>query len=125
LVDSGALPRFNAGKQLTDGDFNAAMTGYSMLLHRAERRANTRRLSDPNVPDPEKFNSGFHFVMPDVVGNQAETARVQELFAPKMRELYDQGATLVVPLQRGERSLAEEARRVDDLLEDERGWIPA
>lgn len=125
LVDSGALPAFNAGKQLTDADFTHVMTQYNLLLHAAERRANIRRLSDPLTPEPERFNNAFHLVMPDVVGDQAETARVQELFAPEMRDLYDQGATLVVPLQRGERSLADEYRRVDDLLEDERGWIPA
>lgn len=41
-------------------------------------------------------------VAPDKVGDQAETLRRLELYAPRIRRLRELGANLIVPIQRGE-----------------------
>ena len=63
-------------------------------------------------------------VAPDKVGFQEESFERLERFAPELRELIESGATLLVPLQKGNLTLAEAHAMAASILGTEQ-WVPA
>jgi 3'-phosphoadenosine 5'-phosphosulfate sulfotransferase (PAPS reductase)/FAD synthetase len=102
FVDSGAFPAFRRGKRLTAAEFDRVLGEYEGLMDET-----ASHIGRPELRGQPQWQRGWYFVMPDVIGDQAESQRLQHVFAPRIRRLIDRGANVLVPLQRGERSLAE------------------
>lgn len=49
----------------------------------------------------EKHSGGFYVVAPDVVGNQGETAKLQQQHAKALEALVARGVNVIVPMQKG------------------------
>jgi 3'-phosphoadenosine 5'-phosphosulfate sulfotransferase (PAPS reductase)/FAD synthetase len=102
FVDSGAFPAFRRGKRLTAAEFDRVLGEYEGLMDRT-----ASHIERPELRGQPQWQRGWYFVMPDVIGDQAESQRLQHAFAPRIRRLIERGAHVLVPLQRGERSLAQ------------------
>ncbi|HYE90773.1 MAG TPA: hypothetical protein VEA38_07135 [Terriglobales bacterium] len=66
----------------------------------------------------------LHIVAPDRVGDQSVTLERLATYAPVLRELYDLGVHVLVPVQKGALTQAAFAAKVDEILGDLR-WVPA
>ena len=86
--DSGAFGAFRRGAQLTDAEFNRHLDTSIGLAAAAQE-------------------GHLYAVAPDVVGDQDATVALLERHTAKLLSLAAAGAVVVVPLQRGGRSLAD------------------
>lgn len=107
FIDSGIATTVKQGKA---PDFPKAFEAYQEILDKT-RPANRSRLM---------------FVMPDhlqlledgsIMGDQAKTLELQYQFADQIRNLQDSGATVIVPIQRGEMGLSEAASMATDVVD--------
>lgn len=104
FVDSGAFTAFQKGRQL---DFNEVMARY---------RAITSRVAPEN-------RRNLSLVMPDVVGNQSRTLSLLETHKNEIIDLINSGVRAILPIQRGNVTLAEMFNRYKTLLGTDRFTI--
>ena len=88
FVDSGAFGAFNKGCPLQDRDFDAHLTACTELAQEAQP-------------------GHLYVVAPDRIGDQDATTDLLTRFAPRLRDLAQAGVVIIVPLQRGSRSLSD------------------
>lgn len=102
FVDSGAF---------SEVDFTPAPTVVKPITPEqwAERLDIYQRLADALGPQ-------LHPVAPDMVAHQTETLARLEHYAPRLRKLAATGAQVMVPHQKGERTLAEFNRAAHAIL---------
>lgn len=65
-----------------------------------------------------------NLVAPDRVGSQSQSLDRLRRYAPQVRSLIRKGATVLVPLHRGELSLPEVHREIDSILGTQK-WVPS
>jgi hypothetical protein len=87
FVDSGAFSAYRRGRPLSAADWSENFALYNQLA--------------------EQYGSQLYVVAPDVVADQQATLALLAQYSDKLSTLVDRGVNVIVPLQRGELSLAQ------------------
>lgn len=121
FVDSGAFRAFMAAQRNIEKDlalddvmnFDEVMDKYKVLLDKVVDKVG---LGDMRI-------NNLMFVMPDVVGDQAATMDMIGFNMGRIQDFTDYGATVIIPMQRGELSQREAFEQIHEAMDDA-PWVP-
>lgn len=97
FVDSGAFAAFRSGLR-----GKPSRVDFAKVFDRYERLALAVSKADPDCTAPHRV----HYVMPDVVGDQAATLDALREYSEAVRDYHD-GFNAIIPVQAGSMSLVE------------------
>lgn len=115
FIDSGAFSEVDFGPR-------GPVTVAPIEPEEWDRRLEVYRSVIGRVRPP--FRGLVNVVAPDKVGDYATTMARLKTYRPQLEELSELGGTVLVPLHRGPRGLADTHRQVEDLLAPI-PWVPA